>query len=274
MTNKFLKMAQAAQQEGVLRDMTETTSGGGRLLPEGMALAILTGYVESGLQPQVFQGKAKAPAREFKLQFHLVGFGGKTQEGTREEYVLDGVAPRVSTFWTTLNSNERSNSVKMFNAMNWMRDCTSFAEMLGRLFVLPITHKEGKNSSGKPVIHANIDVAGITPPTDPRTGQPYEPDVEVPESEYQLFLWDAPNMDMWDSIYIDGTTDEGKSKNYLQEHLLESLDYEGSGLQELLEAAPPAPPKAKAPAPATAKATPKAAKAASAIPDPDEDEEE
>lgn len=272
MSNKFLNMAKDAVQSGVLHDLNETTTGGGgRLLPAGMALAMLTGYVESGMQPQEFQGKPKPAQREFRLQFHLVGFGGKTPEGVREQYVLNGEPARVSTFWTTLQNNDRSKCIKMFNAMNWAGDCTSFAEMLGRLFVLPVLHKESKDSQGRPVTRANIDVASIVPPTDPRTGEPYEAEVAVPENEFQLFLWDAPNIEMWDSIYIDGSTDEGKSKNFVQEHLLASLDYEGSALQAMLETPPCAAPKAKAAPKATpaTPATPKAAPATPAIPDPD-----
>lgn len=46
-------------------DMSETSKGGGggsRLYPAGYAMARLVQYVEFGMQPQEYQGAAKAPA--------------------------------------------------------------------------------------------------------------------------------------------------------------------------------------------------------------------
>lgn len=233
--NKFAAKAKAAAESGILNNLTETTTGGSRLLPEGMALAVFTGYIESGLQPQEFQGQVKDPRREFQLEFHIVGGMGVTKDGIDEAFVPDDTESiAVHTFWTPLQNNSKSRCIKYFNAMNYKGTATSFAELLGTAFMLPVVHKEGKDrTTGKSVIRANIDPAGIIPAVDPMTRKPYAVP-ELPEDVYRLFLWDAPDEEQWNSILIEGTWDDGKSKNILQEHILSSMDYEGSALQEML----------------------------------------
>ena len=79
---------------------------------------------------------------------------------------------------------------------------------------------------------------------------------------------------MWNAIHIEGTTDDGRSKNWMQERCLEAVDFKGSPLQAMLtlnnmptevekpEDNAPAPDAEDAPAPEVEepKAAPKAKK--------------
>ena len=281
--NQFQNQIQDQIQAGTLNDMTQTTAGGSgelRLLPAGKAIAVLTGYIETGLMPREFQGKAKEPAREMRLIFTIVGGTGVNAEGAPEKYVLEeGKFPTISTYWTSVSNNEKAKAVKWFQRMR--QNCfgtgneVSFAQFLGRAFLLPITHTEGKRD-GKATLYANIDPTTIDKPQDPMTLQPYKVP-EVPDSNYRLLLWDAPTKEQWDSLFIETPEDAEKSRNYLQEHVLESLDYAGSKLDALLGGATAQQQAAVAKAAVAKAAVAKAAEASkktaeetkSAIPDPD-----
>lgn len=225
--NVLLKQA---QQTNAAVDMTQTTKGGGvsRTLPKGNALARFVGYIEKGSHPQEFGGKVKDPAPLFELQFVIVGGSGLNSKGEREAMVIDDKFQRVNTYNIGLSRNVKSNAVKIFNAMNWTKDATTFPEMLGRLFMLKVDHVEKDGN-----IRHSIDWKSILPPVDPMTGQPYDAP-EAPDDMYRLFLWDMPSKEQWESLFIDGERDDGSSKNYLQEELLKATDFLGSPLEQLL----------------------------------------
>jgi hypothetical protein len=238
--NQFQQQFQDAQAAGNVADMNETTTGGGgggRTLPAGKAIAVLTGYIESGLQPREFNGKPKPPTREMKLIFTIMGGRGKNVNGEVEDYVLEeGNYPTIGTFFISVTNNEKSKAVKWFQRMR--QNCygdggeVSFAQFLGKAFLLPITHTVSKKD-GKDVVYANIDPATVDKPEDPMTVQPYAIPA-VPDDVYKLLLWDAPTKEQWDSLYIETPDDAEKSRNYLQEHLMTSLDFGTSKLAALL----------------------------------------
>lgn len=236
--NKFREQAQDAKNTGLMHDMNETTAGGSaRTLPAGKALAVLTGYIESGLAAREYNGKPKPPAREMRLIFTIVGGKGLNTDGQPEDYVLEaGQYPSIGTFWTSVTTTDKSKAVKWFNRMRTNSFGTgaetSFADFLGRAFMLPITHSEGKKD-GKDVIYVNIDPATVDKPVNPITLEALEVP-EVPEEHYKLLLWDAPSKEQWDSLYIETPEDAEKSRNYLQEHLMQSLDFDTSPLAALL----------------------------------------
>lgn len=267
--NQFQQQFQDAQAAGNVSDMNETTTGGGggRLLPAGKAIAVLTGYIESGLQPREFNGKPKPPTREMRLIFTIVGGRGKNVDGEVEDYVQEeGNYPTIGTFFISVTNNEKSKAVKWFQRMR--QNCygdggeVSFAQFLGKAFLLPITHTAGKKD-GKDVVYVNIDPATVDKPEDPMTMQPYAIPA-VPDDAYKLLLWDAPTKEQWDSLFIETPEDAEKSRNYLQEHLMTSLDFGTSKLAALLGVG-----DAGAAQQVAAAATGKKVSAESAIPDPD-----
>lgn len=247
--NNLLNQARAAAAQGAAENMTETTKGGGgRVLPEGTALARFTSYIEKGSHVKTFNGEAKAPAPQFQLGFTIVGGRGINTKGEPENMVQGDVFPTVNSYDIALSRNVKSNSIKIFNSMNYKRDATTFPEMLGRLFLLKVSHDE---RDGKKV--HRIDWKSIQAPIDPMTATPYEAP-EAPDDVYRLFLWNHPTKEQWDSLFIEGSRDDGTSKNFIQEDLMKAVDFLGSPLEALLagaelpalttEAAPEAPAKA------------------------------
>jgi len=150
----------------------------------------------------------------------------------------------------------------VFDNLNWAGDMQHPAQALGRAYMVKIDVT--KNSQQKDVNRLNIDM--ILPPLDQLSKKPYDvPAVDL-DKDCRLFLYDAPTKQDWDSLFVDGTWDDGKSKNKIQEKIRSALDFPGSPLESLLSgvvlpdpatAATPAPtPAPAAPAPAAPAATP------------------
>lgn len=208
----------ASANQGI--DMSTAQKNTAYLLPEGYAIARLVEYIETGMHEQEYQGQKKDPRREFRIGFALYGEGYQKEDGT----------PRtISSFSMPLFNNERSKAFKMFEMMNYKKDKKNFAQMLGDAFLVHIKHVKSSNGA----MRARLDTDDIRPPLDPLTQRPY-PVPEAPENLYRVLLWDAPTLEQWKSIEIQGTTDAGKSKNFLQEECLAALDFPGSKLEQLI----------------------------------------
>lgn len=232
-----------------LVDMTQVkTGGGGRgLLPTGTAIVRFSSYVELGSHVQTFGGQAKPAAPQFKLGFHIVGGGGINKEGKGEPYVQEaGQFPFVSTFDTAMSQHEKAKAVKYFNALNRVGNkATHFIHKLSEqcLYALPISVVNRKGKDYNEIDFTNLQVA-----VNPTTYQAYT-DEDMPKLEdkhIQVFLWEQPTKEMWDSIEIEGEweaqkdaagniTAPARSKNFLQEKCLTALNFEGSALQLLLQ---------------------------------------
>lgn len=214
--------AELAAQTGP--NMTEAQKGGGsgRLLPEGYAFGRLVEYIEFGKQPQEFQGQAKDPALEFQLGFALWGEGYQNEDGT--PYML-------RPYSIAMSRNEKAGAFKLFKLLNWKGDKTHFSQLIGDGFLVKIVHAD-KSKADKTKV-SRIDLTGFLPPLDPVTKSPY-PIPEPADDAYRLFLWDRPTKEAWNSLYVEGTWDDGKSKNRVQESILGAVDFEGSALQALL----------------------------------------
>lgn len=227
MSTKLQQLQALANEDAIESgiDMNEATKGGGgRLLPEGYAFGRLVEYIEFGNQPQEFGGKAKEPSLEFALGFALWGQGYQNEDGT--PYI-------IRTYNTALSRNEKSRAFKMFKALNWKGTAKSYAQLLGETFLVKIAHKAKSATDTTKV--SRIDLDGFLPPLDPVTKAPYG----IPEAAdelYRMFLWNKPTKEAWDSLHVDGTYDDGKSKNRVQETILAALDFQGSPLQQLLMA--------------------------------------
>lgn len=236
----LLVQAQQAVESNQLDDFTDIKKGGNferRLLPTGTALVRFSTYVEMGVHPQrAYKGKAKPPAPEMKLGFHVVGGMGKDLEGKTvpfrtPEDVENGYFPPIrNSYGIVMGRSEASKSVQIFNAMNYAKDATHFVEKLGQLYLL----KSSVSEDGK---YNNFDLTTLAEPVDPMTATVYTAP-ELPEDKYQLLLWNAPTKEQWDSIFIEGTTkgDDGveKSKNYIQEKIKKAMNFVGSAIEQLV----------------------------------------
>jgi len=201
-------------------DMTEeSTGGGGALMPEGFAMARMVTYIELGMQPQEFGGKAKAPAPEVILGFKL--FGGP-------DNCYDGRF--LSTFPIALGNNTKANAKITFDRLNWQGNMKHFAQALGRGFLVPVTvhtNETTKKQSNR------LNLKGILPPIDPVSKGAY-PIPEVTADDLKYFFFDKPTKEMWDSLFVEGTYDDGGSKNKNQDKILTALNFPGSPLEQLI----------------------------------------
>ena len=221
-------------------DMTETSSGGGGLMPAGYAMGRVVTYIELGQHPQEFDGKPKDPAPEFKLGFKL--FGGP-------DNCYDGRF--ISTFDTAMSNNAKANCKKLFDRLNWGNDMKHFAQSLGRAYLVPITVAENKTTKKQ---SNRIDIANILPPIDPVSKQNY-PIPEVALEDLRYFFFDKPTNETWAGLFVEGAYDDGKSKNKVQEKILTALNFPGSALEQMLSGVV-LPDTADAVAPAETPATP------------------
>lgn len=221
--------AAAALAASTAENMTEAVAGGGqaqRLLPEGYCDMRLVQLVEYGTQPQTMNGKPVEPAPEFQLAFACYGEGVENEDGS--PYIIRPFAMKRSR-------NEKANSFLLFKALNWKNQATCFAQLVGEKFMGKIfTHQPKPDAvakGAKPT--SQIDLKAFLPPIDLRSKKEY--DIKMPEDKYfKLFLWDHPTVEAWDSLFIEGTDDKGKSKNYVQNKLLSALDFAGSALEQML----------------------------------------
>lgn len=200
-------------------DLTETgTSGGGGLMPAGQAYARMYKYIEYGQQPQEFKGKVKAPADEFKVGFKL--YGGP--DGVYNDRTMD-------TFELAVSNAKNAGAKKVFDKLNWKGDIKHPAQAMGRAFLVTIT--QVKNSQDKLV--NRLDLNGIFPALNPVDGK----EVALPEldsKDREFFFFQNPTPETWGALYVEGTWDDGGSKNKAQEKILSALNFPGSKLEQMI----------------------------------------
>lgn len=230
-------------------DMNEAQKGGGSFEyqppAEGVCLATLIGYIETGEVHDEKYGKTK---NTVQLIFELAG--GKNQPRELE----DGTKiPHRVTINMTLSLNEKAHFYKLFRKLNYKGEAKHMAELLDHYWLVTVRHR--KNKDGK--VFANLDDIDrnytFRPPVriegDELAGTAKQIPIAKPErlSELRLFLWDFPSKEMWDSLYIDGTYDEVKddsgkvirparSKNVIQNRIKEAANWDSSPMAEILAA--------------------------------------
>jgi len=238
-----------------VEDHTEVSHGFENEPPAaGKTVARLVEYIEFGLQEQKFNGQAKDPARNLHITFELLG-----PKNIREIELADGTKKKLAdrvTIRLTKGSrvNEKSTFFKVFNLLRYGRkDITHMSQMLGEAFVVEVHHsKPAESGPTKGRVYANLrqnkeDGGNFTifPPyqEDALTGEKKPYKVAQPIGDMRLFVWDDPTKDTWDCLFIDGTRtvragdlEQQVSKNWIQEAMLRSLDFEGSPLEAFLVA--------------------------------------
>ena len=216
-----------------------------RELPkECVALLRILSYVELGRH----QGSNTAykPSLQAILTFelnhpkHLIEIDGKK-------------VPQIKKLYLNKADGGKSIYKKVFNQINRALGGKhqGFLSMIGSALMGTIYHN--KSEDGKKV-YANFDVKGQFDFKAPVTLDPVS-EVETKVAIAELsgtptgFLWNNTTLNeeesgasikaMWESIFIDGTrTDkDGKevSKNWVQESIMENLEWEGSVTQALVQ---------------------------------------
>lgn len=224
---ELLALANEAAAEGP--NMNEAVKGGqgNRLLPAGYAYARLVEVIELGNHPQEFNGKAKDPAPEVQLGFALFN------TGDRQYANEDGTPYIIRPYSFSLSQNDKARAFLLFKSLNWKGTATSFGQLLTQPFLAKIVH-EAKSKTDATIV-SRLDLKGFLPPLDAASQMPY-PIPEAPDNILKLLLWARPTKAAWDSLYVEGTWDDGQSKNRTQEKIMSALNFEGSPLQQLLMA--------------------------------------
>jgi hypothetical protein len=198
-------------------------------IPEGMHPMQFVKYIEYGKHYATLKGVVDEtkPARlEFKAVFAVWCDG------------FDKPARYIDTnkgnFRIHISNNDKAKSFKMFKSMNHMKDCRTFPALLGRTFMGKVEQSTVPGLNGAaPKVYSNLVVDGFSALVDPITKKPYEVPA-LPDNAWGMFLWSAPTLEDWNALYIEGTTEDGKSKNFIQDTILSAVDYHGSALAALL----------------------------------------
>lgn len=285
-TIDFAALANAAAASGP--NMTQATEGGGggEYVPpaEGTAMARLVGYIETGVQE--FSGGAGQPPKlmpEAQLIFELSGANHAPkvlEDGTKLPIRM---TEKLSAGKNYGALNEKANLYKLFTQLNYDGKATHMSQLVGRGFLVDIRHDK-KGDKVYPSMRAAGGGYTFKAPrvSNPVDGTIMEISVPPPISALRLFVWNAAPeylKQMWDSLFIDGSYPErkdkdgkvtapAKSKNVLQERILNSSSFKGSPIDELLQAsgtvmslgaagnvAPPAPTTGDGSAPAPTSTT-------------------
>lgn len=250
-------LKQAKDAAAKLADQTEDKSGNFEYTPPaaGPCVARFISYIEIGKQPQrAYQGKEKPPALEAIVEFELLGkkhakeieFEDETG-ATVKKTIYPVIRERIA-----VKSGAKAAFFKLLKAMDYGRGNTHMAFMLGEAFKLNIVHNEVEKD-GQKKVYANIKDDGVWQVSAPliqkfdeETGDPIgDPQpIKAPEATLpiRLMLWDAPTIEMWNSIYIPGTytkkdakgNETEVSKNWLQQAAQKAVNWEGSALQMLI----------------------------------------
>lgn len=204
-------------------------------LPEaGLCHLRFVGYVELGKHYGSFKGvQKKNPDREVKLTFEIVS----PRHTKGKEYPVT-----LSLNTLSISTNAKAKYHKLFKAMAMGDESIKhLAQCLGKAYCGKIFHTTYKNKKGEEVTFATLQNPdtkefAIFPPVaeDYETGETRKVNVAPAKSEIVCFVWNKPLLKMWNAIHIEGTTDDGRSKNWMQERCLEAVDFKGSPLQAML----------------------------------------
>lgn len=226
----FTKISQAAAKT---ENIAEVTGGGfTRTLPRaGVALLRLREYLELG-EHDAKNPKYK-PATKVLLIFEL----------SHPDHMIEiNGEKKPQSFFLRLNKtmSDKGKYKPAFDAMNAAHGGTAqtFADLVGKAFIGQITHSE----CGQ---YANLkgDGKDLLPPVQVDALTNTSTPVPVPElvGEPRVFFFENSAIpaefiqEMWDSIYIEGTKDDGSSKNWIQDTIKSSNNWEGSLTQSIVE---------------------------------------
>lgn len=227
-------LAEELEAEGV--DLNEARGGGGDdYVPpaEGACRVRLVGYVELGTHTETSRQFGAKTKPRCELTFELSGpkHAPKNIDGT--------LYPHRIVIRESIGFHEKNGYIKLFKLLNSTGTAKNFLQLLGQAFRASVVHRKYTGSDGKERIAASLkNDQGYTfqPVTyeDPETNELRTIKVDEAITPLKLLLWDRPDLDQWDSIFIDGAYDDGGSKNKLQEKCVSAENFIGSALHTLL----------------------------------------
>lgn len=211
-------------------------SGGGDYIPPAAGTTRLRfiEYVELGVHTT--NSKQYGPKTKPRAQF---GFELSGPKHPPKE--IDGkLYPYVIRFEEPIGSGAKNNYSKLFKIM--VADfpgAKNFGQLLGNAYLGEVFHREYESGGAKRIaaeLKSRDKGIGIksTLYEDPKTGELQRIKVDMPLSGYRYLEWANATVDMWDSIFIDGTFDDGKTKNKVQEKVKAAENFVGSPVYNAL----------------------------------------
>lgn len=218
------------------KDLTKPSAVGEGFAPPdiGPTRLRLVSYIETGVHRTVFKGAPKIKPRS-ELTFELSG-------PKHEPKVLENgdKIPFRITVKEVVGTTAKNGYIKLFNALNTDGTAKNFLDLLmDGAWRGTVSHYKFKGNDGSDRVVAQLKKDGayqISPVSfeDPETGEVRTVAVPPPLTTPRVFLWDYPDLDQWDSLFIDGTRDDGTSKNYIQEKIKSAENFVGSPIYNLL----------------------------------------
>ncbi|OZI20072.1 hypothetical protein CAL26_21190 [Bordetella genomosp. 9] len=212
-------------------DMNQAQKGGGGYTPpaEGKPGLRFIAYIELGPQKETFKGQERV-REQVKMVFEL--------HGKKWPVDQNGMPQRLA-ITLSKSLNEKATFFKLFKQMNYSGKYKHMAEMLGEDFSGQVFHRTvGEGADQKTYAGLKDPASGVYAITPPYSVNEDGEDVrrKIPEAvnPLKLFLWDHPDKEQWASIFIDGTYDDGKSKNTFQDAIKASPGFEGSPVEAML----------------------------------------
>lgn len=264
MTNAFNLDAiinQAADESANLSEASKGGGGGATPPNPGTCIATLVGYIELGLRVKKgYKGAADKKMRKARFIFELAG-------GTNPHVMTEGdnpvkIAKRINVnVWLPAagkKPSEKSGLYKVMSALNHAKDPNIKipAQLLGKHVKVIVSQEKFTNEGGEEITYGSIGSANdgfrITPAQIDLTDDSGMPTGQVklipaPEvvSAQRCFLWDYASQAMWDSLFIEGEYEAieaadgkparpAKSKNVIQEEIMQALDWVGSPMQQIV----------------------------------------
>lgn len=240
----FSKLGTAAAQS---EDMTKSQSFEREVPRAGVALLRLRDYIETGRHESA-NPKYK-PALKAMLTFEL--------NHPDHMIEIDGSkVPAIITVRMNKGATSKSGFKKLFNVMNAAHgnQYNHFVQMIGKSFLGEVFHNTVGEGEKKKT-YANLDREGAWSLKAPEQVDAItNTTTPIPVAELdgtpKVFLWensgveDSDIIEMWESLYIEGereiddsATKEKKtiSKNWIQELIMENMEWEGSATQALTQ---------------------------------------
>lgn len=224
-------LAAAAKATGP--DLTKESTGGGdfKLPDEGVCRLRFVGYREIGIHTTEWNKVKKTKPRAW-FEFEV--------SGPKHPPIVTGdgrTLPQTIRFKEVIGQHAKNGYMKLFKKMTAdTPDATNFVELLGNAYRGKIIHSEKKEGKRQ---YANLkDDAGYTITStkyeDPDSGELREVQVAPVLGEISAFLWEYSDLSDWDALYVDGTYDDGASKNSKQNEIKRAENWVGSPVYDLL----------------------------------------
>lgn len=226
-----------------LDDMTETSSGGQRELPEeGRGLVRFSGYIELGIHSHGKTHTKDKPMAMFEFTLTHKKHQIKVERDGKEITI-----PHMVRVTVPISNNEGSDYIKIFSALNHEQKAKHPIQLLNKPYLCRVVHsksEDGKTTycnlwkgtpknkewTFEPPLHEDLDTG--------ETKKVPVPPISEHAVGLRAFLWKNPLLEAWEDLFIEGEFEDDKgnkkSKNWIQEKIKSAKNFKGSALEEML----------------------------------------